>query len=444
MKHHLGRPLILLAALAAAAGCSGREETAVAARDRGPDTASLAPVGDSGTAGEVERKTQSGARTGSLPPGRPTPGHPRPAEDRSAGRDAARGERPGTTAPRNRSVRRSATRTHPATAHSGGMEPALADTARGLPAAKDSVSVHSAAETDSVSAPATPPGRDTASAAATRPSMDSADAPATPPGTDSAGAPATPPSEADTSSRGYRASNDISRSAAQADSAGGARDTVTADSSPTVVVPPSPPARPGPPPARPASTPPAAAATAAAATAASALPAGTEIRAALQDSISSLRNSVGQSVTALIVGDLRAPDGVTVLPSGAPLRLTIERLRPAPNRSAKDGELVLRADSVSVGGTAYRLQAVVRPIPHELRGRGVTAGEAEKVGAGAAAGAVIGGVVTGKTKGAVIGGVVGAAGGAVVAAQTASRDVIVTPKTTLTLILRAPVTRAGR
>jgi hypothetical protein len=186
------------------------------------------------------------------------------------------------------------------------------------------------------------------------------------------------------------------------------------------------------------------AASSAASSAANALPAGTEIRAALQDSINSLSNSVGQSVTALVTGDLRAPDGLTVLPSGAPIRLTIQRLRPAPNRSAKDGELVLRADSVTVGKAVYRLDATVRPIPHELRGRGVTAGEAEKVGAGAAAGAVIGGVVTGKTKGAVIGGVVGAAGGAVVAAQTSSRDVVVTPKTTVTLVLRAPVVRGAR
>jgi hypothetical protein len=63
---------------------------------------------------------------------------------------------------------------------------------------------------------------------------------------------------------------------------------------------------------------------------------------------------------------------------------------------------------------------------------------------GAAAGAVVGGVVTGKTKGAVIGGVIGAAGGTVVAAQTASRDVVVTPGTLLTLVLQQPVTRVQR
>jgi hypothetical protein len=178
--------------------------------------------------------------------------------------------------------------------------------------------------------------------------------------------------------------------------------------------------------------------------AANTLPVGTEFRAQLKDTINSLRNSEGQTVTALVSGDVRAPDGLTVLPSGSTVHVYIARLRPARTRSAKDGELELRVDSITVPGHSYAVRADVGPVPHELRGRGVTAGEVEKVGAGAAAGAVVGGVVTGKTKGAVIGGVIGAAGGGVVAAQTASRDVVVTPGTLLTLVLREPVTRVGR
>jgi hypothetical protein len=174
-----------------------------------------------------------------------------------------------------------------------------------------------------------------------------------------------------------------------------------------------------------------------------ALPAGTQVRALLQDSISSLRNSAGQTVTALVSGDMRAPDGRTLVPSGSAVRLSITRLEPARTRGAADGKLELRADSVVVGGRAYPVSAEVQPVPHELTGRGVTAGEAEKVGAGAAVGAVAGGVITGKTRGAVIGGVVGAAGGAVVAAQTASRDVIVTPRTLVVLTLTAPFAAAG-
>jgi hypothetical protein len=171
------------------------------------------------------------------------------------------------------------------------------------------------------------------------------------------------------------------------------------------------------------------------------LPVGTEFRAQLKDTINSLRNSEGQTVVALVSGDVRAPDGRTVLPSGSTVHVYIARLRPARTRSASDGELQLRVDSITVPGHSYAVRADVGPVPHELRGRGVTSGEVEKVGAGAAAGAVVGGVVTGKTKGAVIGGIIGAAGGTVVAAQTASRDVVVTPGTLLTLVLREPVTR---
>jgi hypothetical protein len=174
------------------------------------------------------------------------------------------------------------------------------------------------------------------------------------------------------------------------------------------------------------------------------VPSGTQIRALLQDSINSLRNSEGQTVTALVSGDLRASDGRTVVPSGSRVTLSITRLRPARTRSAKDGELELRADSITVAGHAYPVSAQVQPVPHELQGRGVTAGEAEKVAAGAAVGAVAGGVITGKTKGAVIGGAVGASGGAVVAAQTASRDVVVPPNTPLVLILTAPLESSGR
>jgi hypothetical protein len=171
---------------------------------------------------------------------------------------------------------------------------------------------------------------------------------------------------------------------------------------------------------------------------------GTQFRAQLRDTINSLRNSEGQTVTALVSGDVLAPDGRSVLPSGSTVHVYIVRLRPARTRSASDGELQLRVDSITVPGHSYTVRADVGPVPHELRGRGVTAGEVEKVGAGAAVGAVVGGVVTGKKKGAVIGGVIGAAGGTVVAAQTASRDVVVTPGTLLTLVLREPVTRVAR
>jgi hypothetical protein len=169
------------------------------------------------------------------------------------------------------------------------------------------------------------------------------------------------------------------------------------------------------------------------------LPAGTEIRAVLNDSIDSRRDSAGRVLLARVAGDVTDPSGATVIPAGSEVQFTITRLEPAKSRSASDGKLSLRVDAITLDGRPVPVNATVKPVPHELRGRGVTAGEVEKVGVGAAAGAVAGQVITGKTRGAVVGGVVGAAGGAVVAAQTASRDVVVHSGTTAVFTLEAPL-----
>ena len=120
------------------------------------------------------------------------------------------------------------------------------------------------------------------------------------------------------------------------------------------------------------------------------------------------------------------------------VRLTVTRLASAKSKSSQ-GSLALRVDGIQVGGQLQSVQADVRPVPRELRGRGVTSGDAAKVGVGAVGGAVLGRVLGGNTKGAVVGGVVGAAGGAVVADQTATRDVVVKAKTPVTFVLTAPL-----
>jgi hypothetical protein len=167
--------------------------------------------------------------------------------------------------------------------------------------------------------------------------------------------------------------------------------------------------------------------------------AGTDIRAVLSDSIDSRSDSAGQVVLARVSGDITDPSGTLVIPSGSQVQLTITRLEPARSRSASDGKLSLRVDAVTLDGRPVPLEGTLKPVPHELRSRGITAGEVEKVGVGTAAGAVAGQVITGKTKGAVVGGVVGAAGGAVVAAQTASRDVVVHSGTTVVFTLAVPL-----
>jgi hypothetical protein len=184
----------------------------------------------------------------------------------------------------------------------------------------------------------------------------------------------------------------------------------------------------------PAATP----ATGRASAAARTLAAGTEIHAALDDSINSRRDTVGRTVTAVVMQNITGPDGKTLIAAGSPVRLTVTRLSPARSKSAQ-GRLRLKVDGIGIGQELRTVTAEVQPVPHELRGRGVTAGDAAKVGVGAAAGAVAGKVIGKNTKGAVIGGVIGAAGGAVVASQTATRDVFVKARTPVTLKLTQPL-----
>ena len=197
----------------------------------------------------------------------------------------------------------------------------------------------------------------------------------------------------------------------------------------TAAAPPEPATRPAP-----VATPPAPTASAAART----LPVGTEIHAALDDSINSRNDTVGRTVTAVVMENIIGADGKTLIRAGAPVRFTVTRLSPARSKSAQ-GRLRLKVDGIGVGNELRQVTADVRPVPHELRGRGVTAGDAAKVGVGAAGGAVIGKVVGKSTEAAVIGGVVGAAGGAVVASQTATRDVFVKARTPVVLRLTQPL-----
>jgi len=168
------------------------------------------------------------------------------------------------------------------------------------------------------------------------------------------------------------------------------------------------------------------------------LPIGTEIHAALDDSINSRTDTAGRIITAIVMENVTGSDGKTLIAAGAPVQFTVTRLSAAKSKSA-EGRLALRVDGIAMGGQLQKVSADVQPVPHELRGRGVGTSEAVKVGAGAAGGAVLGRVLGGNTKGAVIGGVVGAAGGAVVASQTASRDVVVKARTPVTFVLTEPL-----
>jgi glycine zipper 2TM protein len=187
--------------------------------------------------------------------------------------------------------------------------------------------------------------------------------------------------------------------------------------------PPAPPAaRPTNPPAtrppvnRPRTNPPAAPAMAR-------LSAGTTMDIAATDTISSRTAKVGDTFTARVVADVKNGSGQVVIPAGSVVNGKITDVKPAPNPRTP-GTLTLSVASVTVRGNSYPIDATVDSVETIHKGRGVTSGDAAKVGAGAVAGAVLGRVIGGNKKGTIIGGVVGGIAGAGVASQTKDSDIV--------------------
>ncbi|MEZ4587375.1 MAG: hypothetical protein R2909_13350 [Gemmatimonadales bacterium] len=188
---------------------------------------------------------------------------------------------------------------------------------------------------------------------------------------------------------------------------------------------PAPAPAPAPPPA-PAPNPPPAPSPPPAAAAPRSLSSGSALTLAVVDSFTTQTHEVGQTVTARVPNDLKDGEGRTVIPAGAIVTLQIAEFVVSENK-ADSGKIVLKATSVAFGGHDYPMSGTSSSVAYTLKGRGVKAGDAAKVGAGAVAGAVVGKVLSGKKKGAVVGGVIGAAAGAAAAANSYDRDIVVAP-----------------
>ena len=154
------------------------------------------------------------------------------------------------------------------------------------------------------------------------------------------------------------------------------------------------------------------------------LSAGTEFGAEAMDSITSRHNRAGESMRIRVASDVKDAQGRTVIPAGSIVALRIDQLAPAENDADHTGKLKLTPTTIEVNGQSYPLNATVDSVKYSIVGRGVTAGDAAKVGAGAVVGGIAGRVIGGK-RGTAVGAVVGAAGGAAVASQTNDRDVVI-------------------
>ncbi|HEY3221074.1 MAG TPA: glycine zipper domain-containing protein [Gemmatimonadales bacterium] len=153
------------------------------------------------------------------------------------------------------------------------------------------------------------------------------------------------------------------------------------------------------------------------------LAAGTTMDIAATDTITSRTAKVGDAFSARVVEDVRNAAGRVVIPAGSVVNGKITDVKPAPNPSTP-GTLTLSVSSITVRGASYAIEASVDSLETIHKGRGVTSGDAAKVGAGAAAGAILGRVLGGNKRGTIIGGVVGGAAGAAVAHGTKDSDIV--------------------
>lgn len=132
---------------------------------------------------------------------------------------------------------------------------------------------------------------------------------------------------------------------------------------------------------------------------------GTVLVAALQNTVDTGENHVGDKVALRTLEDVRVNE-MTVVPAGSTIHGEVTHIDPA-GRIAGGAELTLRfTELVLPGGTSYAISAV----PMRLEGKGDAKESALEIGGGAVAGGIIGGVLGGKDdigKGAAAGAVVG-------------------------------------
>jgi len=169
---------------------------------------------------------------------------------------------------------------------------------------------------------------------------------------------------------------------------------------------------------------------------------GRQFTVATRDTISSRTAKSGDSFSATVLNDVLDSWGRVAIPAGAVAYGNITEVKPAagPNSS---GTLTLVVSSVTVRGKNYSIEASIDSLATERQGRGISTGDAAKVGAGAAAGAIIGQIVGKNTKGTVIGAVVGGAVGAGYAVATKDSDIRLPEGTHIVVTLRQRLTVSG-
>jgi type IV secretion system protein VirB10 len=162
--------------------------------------------------------------------------------------------------------------------------------------------------------------------------------------------------------------------------------------------------------------------------------AGTAIVAALQSTVDTGKNKVGDKVALRTLEPVRVNER-DVVPAGAAINGEVTHVDPA-GRVAGGAELTLRfTELVMPDGKSYAISCE----PFRLTGKGEGKKSALQIGGGAAAGAILGGVLGGKDdigKGAAAGAIVGTG----VAVATKGDQIVLPAGQKMRVSLSAPVT----
>src|SRR3989442_12008368 len=118
---------------------------------------------------------------------------------------------------------------------------------------------------------------------------------------------------------------------------------------------------------------------------------------AVTDTISSGTAKAGKPFTARVVDDVKNAAGQVVIPAGSTVNGTIADVKPAPNPRSQ-GTLTLSVTSLSVRGHTYPIEGTIDSLETIHKGRGITTGDAAKVGAGARPRALLRGRAGGNKK----------------------------------------------
>lgn len=167
---------------------------------------------------------------------------------------------------------------------------------------------------------------------------------------------------------------------------------------------------------------------------------GTEVVTHSSVEISTRKNKAGETFTARVAEAVVDASGREVIPAGAMVTYRITAIKEAENKNEK-GVLTLLPVNIAFGDKTRPVTADISDLQYEMKGRGVTAGDAGKVAAGAAIGAVVGQILTKKSGGTVVGGAVGAAAGTAIAVKSADKDIVVPAGARIVIKLTEAFTR---